>query len=59
MANAPLSGETGRILPVIWGSDQPRDLRRINTTGKSVGIEKFVSTEQHLLRFCAHVIFKT
>jgi hypothetical protein len=45
MANAPLSGETAAILPVIWGSDQSRDLRRINTTGKSVEIEQFVSTE--------------
>jgi hypothetical protein len=51
MANAPLSGETDWILPVIWGSDQSRDLRRINTTGKSVEIKKFVSTEQQLLRF--------
>jgi hypothetical protein len=24
-----------KILLVIWGSDQPRDLRRIGTTGKS------------------------
>jgi hypothetical protein len=45
MANAPLSGETAAILPVIWGGDQSRDLRRINTTGKSVEIEQFVSTE--------------
>jgi hypothetical protein len=51
MANAPLSGETDWILPVIWGSDQSRDLRRINTTGKSVEIEEFVSTEQQLLGF--------
>jgi hypothetical protein len=50
MANAPLSGETAAILPVICGSNQSRNLRRINTTGKSVGIEKFVSTEQQLLR---------
>jgi hypothetical protein len=50
MANVPLSGETGWILPVICGNDQSRDLRRINTTGKSVEIEKFVSTEQQLLR---------
>jgi hypothetical protein len=49
MANVPLSGETGWILPVIWENDQSRDLRRINTTGKSVEIEKFVSTEQQLL----------
>jgi hypothetical protein len=45
MANAPLSDETAEILPVIWGNDQSRDLRRINTSGKSVEIEKFVSTE--------------
>ena len=51
MANVPLSGETGWILPVICGNDQSRDLRRINTTGKSVEIEGFVSTEQQLLRF--------
>ena len=50
MANAPLSGETAAILPVIWGGDQSRDLRRINTTGKSVEIEKIVPTEQQLLR---------
>jgi hypothetical protein len=49
MANVPLSGETGEILPVIWGNDQSRDLRRINTTGKSVELEKFVSTEQQML----------
>jgi hypothetical protein len=51
MANAPLSDETGWILPVIWGNDQSRDLRRINTTGKSVEVDKFVSTEQQLLGF--------
>jgi hypothetical protein len=45
MANAPLSGETAEILPMIWGNDQSRDPRRINTTGKSVEIEKFVSTQ--------------
>jgi len=28
----------GRILLVIWGCDQPRELRQINTTGKSVFI---------------------
>jgi hypothetical protein len=58
MANVPLSGETGEILPVIWGNDQPHDLRRINTTGKSVEIEKFVSTEQQLLRLnrCSFVV---
>ena len=49
MANVPLSDETGQILPVIWGNDQSRDLRRTDTTGKSVAIEKFVSTEQQLL----------
>jgi hypothetical protein len=49
MANAPLSGETAAILPVICGCDQSNDLRRINATGKSVEIEKFVSTEQQLL----------
>jgi hypothetical protein len=37
-----------RTLLVIWGGDQLRDLRRIGTTGKSVAIEKFVSTEQQL-----------
>jgi hypothetical protein len=42
--------ETAWTLPVIWGNDQSRDLRRINTTGKSVEIEQFVSTEQQLLR---------
>jgi hypothetical protein len=51
MANVPLSGETGWILPVICRNDQSRDLRRINTTGKSVQIEEFVSTEQQLLGF--------
>ena len=45
MANVPLLDKTAAILPVIWGSDQSRDLRRINTTGKSVEIEQFVSTE--------------
>jgi hypothetical protein len=50
MANVPLSGETGGTLPVIWGNDQSRDLRRINTTGKSVESGKIVSTEQQLLR---------
>jgi hypothetical protein len=49
MANVPLSGETAVILPVICGNDQPHDLRRINTTGKSVEIGKFASTEQQLL----------
>jgi hypothetical protein len=49
MANVPLSGETAAILPVIWGNEQSRDLRRINTTGKSVEIGKFASTEQQLL----------
>jgi hypothetical protein len=38
-----------RTLLVIWDGDQPRDLRRIGTTGQSVAIEKFVSTEQQLL----------
>jgi hypothetical protein len=47
--HAPLDRQAS-WLPVIWGSDQSRDLRRINTTGKSVEIEKFVSTEQQLLR---------
>jgi hypothetical protein len=51
MANVPLSGETGWILPVICRNDQSHDLRRINTTGKSVQIEEFVSTEQQLLGF--------
>jgi hypothetical protein len=50
MANVPLSGETGWILHVIWGSDQSRDLRRIGTTGKSVENEKSMSTAQQLLR---------
>jgi hypothetical protein len=50
MANVPLSDKTAAILPVICGCDQPRNLRRINTTGKSVEIQKFVSTEQQLLR---------
>jgi hypothetical protein len=44
----PFSGEMAEILPVIWEAIN-RDLRRINTTGKSVEIEKFVSTEQQLL----------
>jgi hypothetical protein len=34
---------------VICGSDQSRDLRRINATGKSVETKEFVSTEQQLL----------
>jgi hypothetical protein len=45
----PSLGREGEILPVIWGNDQSRDLRRINTTGKSVEIEEFVSTAQQLL----------
>jgi hypothetical protein len=45
-----LRARDDRTLLVIWGGDQPRDLRRIGTTGKSVEIVKFVSSEQQLLR---------
>ena len=41
------------------GGDQPRDLRRIGTTGKSVEIGKFVSSEQQLLRLSCRRIRST
>jgi hypothetical protein len=39
----------GRILPVIWQSDQPQRLRPINTTGKSGARAEIVSSEEQLL----------
>ena len=44
-----LRARDARTLPVIWGNDQPRHLRPIGTTGKSVAMKKFVSSEQQLL----------
>src|SRR5579863_4688832 len=38
-----------RILPVIWGSDQPLGLRPINTTGKSGARAEIVSSDEQLL----------
>jgi hypothetical protein len=52
MANVPLSGETGAILPVICGSDQSRDLRRINTTGKSRKAGESESSAKQLPHRC-------
>jgi hypothetical protein len=40
-----------KILLVIWGSDQPRDLRRIGTTGKSGVAAEIQSSEEQLLFF--------
>jgi hypothetical protein len=41
----PLVGRDARILPLIWGRDQHRRLRQINTTGKSrVGAVSAAST---------------
>jgi hypothetical protein len=39
----------GRILPVIWRSDQPQRLRPINTTGKSGARAEIVSSDRQLL----------
>ena len=39
----------GRILPVIWSTDQSRGLRRIGTTGKSRAVTEIVSSDRQLL----------